>query len=112
MLISQSAIASNIDELKIRDMDNDEIFPSYLVTPVKKDSLSTYKEAIFCPQVPGRGVCMSVPHYIQVKDGYEAGKIYKANAVESSGYSFSDILLAVGGGLLTGILIDQTLIRH
>jgi len=113
ILTSVSSVSfSQIDELRIRDNGGEENFSSFLVTPYKGDGELNFRHALICPEVPGRSVCLSVPHYIQVKDGYEAGKIYKENAVQSEGYDLKDMIIAIGLSLVTGIVIDQTLIRR
>jgi len=102
---------ADIDELKIRENSPEENFPSYLVTPLEKENHPSFYRALYLSDAPGRSVCLSVSHYLQVKDGYEAGKIYKQDYKEDKGYAFEDLLL----GALIGVVIGgfgATVFQH
>lgn len=111
-LISAIPSLADIDELRIREGVYEKNFSTFLITPYLKDSELSFNAAKVCEKAPGRAVCMSIPHYIQLKNGYEAGKIYKSNMGEDTGFGWETIIFTSILGIATGIVVDHALIRR
>jgi hypothetical protein len=87
--------------------DKEKNFPTFLLTPNVTEPDSAFKKALVAPQSPGHAVCQSIPHYIQSKNGYDAGKVYKESPCIKKGFGFEELLLSFLAGAALAVAADE-----
>lgn len=94
------------DERDIKSIDEELLendFSTFKITPIFMDHNKEYEKAIYIPESPGRGVCLSNPKFrFLMSKNYESKAYEKLLPCEEPG--LFDSLGAIGVGVIVGIV--------
>jgi hypothetical protein len=90
----------------------------YLITPKSLDTESPWDKAIYCADVPFRGVCLDSAEYVRSRAEHKTGQ-YDDNFIKNDipemmkpkGFTISEGITIGVAGIATGIIIDQVWIK-
>ncbi len=111
LILSLTAITTIAQEIN-PNPEKEKNFPTFLLTPNLEPEGSAFQKALVQPLAPGHAACMSIPHYVQAKNGYEAGKVYKAAPCVKKGFGFEDLLLTFFIGAAVAVATDEIVFHN